>query len=164
MNEKIKTRSEIETISRELRKQKKKIVTTNGAFDILHVGHVKSLEKAKSFGNVLIVGLNSDSSVRQYKSPDRPIINQEDRAEMLAALEAVDYVVIFNEPDPRNFLKAVKPDFHVKSKLGYKGIEKDVVEKNGGKIILIDDIPGLSTTMLIDKIKKILEKEKLSSD
>lgn len=153
MKNKIKTKKEIGIICNNLRKEKKIIVTTNGAFDILHVGHVRSLKKAKSFGDVLIVGLNSDSSIRRYKSLDRPIIPQEDRAEMLASLECVDYVVIFDELDPRKFLQAVKPNFHVKSKLGFKGIERGVVESNGGKIILLEDIPGISTTDLIKKIK-----------
>ena len=133
----------------------RKIVTTNGAFDIIHAGHIQTLEKAKSYGDILIVGLNSDSSIKRYKSPLRPIIPQKERAEMLAALSVVDYVSIFEENDPREFIKAVKPNFHVKSRLGFKGIEKEVVEENGGKIVLIDDMPGLSTTDIINKIIKI---------
>jgi rfaE bifunctional protein nucleotidyltransferase chain/domain len=156
--EKIKSREEIEKISEKLKKQGKKIVTTNGSFDIMHSGHIKSLLEAKKYGNVLIVGLNSDSSIKQYKSKDRPIINQNERALMLSSLECVDHVVIFNETDPRELLKAIKPNFHVKSKSGYKGIEKDVVEQNNGKIVLIDDIPGISTTDLINKILKIYGK------
>jgi len=159
MINKIKTWSEIEEIVKRLRKENPniKIVTTNGAFDILHIGHIRSLKEAKSYGDVLIVGLNSDSSIKAYKSPNRPIINQEERAEMLSFLEIVDYVVIFHELDPRKLLDVIKPDFHVKSKAGYKGIEKDVVEKNGGKIILTDtDI--FSTSEIIERIIKNQKK------
>jgi len=156
INQKIKTKQEIEQIINQLKKQNSqiKIVTTNGAFDLLHAGHIHSLQKAKSFGDIFIVGLNSDSSVRKYKSPDRPIIPQQQRAEMLAALEMVDYIVLFDETDPRELLKIIKPDFHVKSKEGFKGIETNVVEKSGGKIILVEDIPGFSTSNIIEKIKK----------
>jgi rfaE bifunctional protein nucleotidyltransferase chain/domain len=160
IEEKIKTREEMKRICNDLKKENKKIVTTNGAFDMIHIGHVRSLRKAKSLGDVLIVGLNSDSSIKKYKSPDRPIISQDDRAEMLASLDCVDYVVIFEELDSREFLKSIKPDIHVKSKKGYTGIEKDAIESNGGKIILVDDSPGISTTSLIEKIKILLEKEK----
>ena len=134
-----------------------KIVTTNGAFDIMHSGHAKSLEMAKSYGDLLIVGLNSDSSIKKYKSIDRPIIPQSERAIMLASLESVDYVVIFDETDPIKFLEMVKPDFHVKSKSGYKGIEGPTVEKYG-KVVLIGDIEGISTTEIINKILEIEKK------
>jgi len=132
----------------------KKVVTTNGAFDIMHAGHAKSLALAKSFGDLLVVGLNSDSSIKKYKSPDRPIISQDERAIMLAALQAVDYVTIFEETDPIKFLEAVKPDIHVKSKSGYKGIEGPTVEKYG-KVILIEDVAGISTTDIINRILEI---------
>jgi len=157
LTDKIKSREELKEIVKDIRKKDKisKIVTTNGAFDILHKGHIKTLEKAKTFGNVLIVGLNSDSSIKKYKSKNRPIINQEDRAFVIAALSCVDYVTIFYEQDPIEFLKSIKPDFHIKSKSGFKGIETNVVEENKGKIILIDDIPDLSTTNIIEKILKI---------
>jgi len=152
---KIKTFSEIEEVVKKIRKENPniKIVTTNGAFDVLHTGHIKGLKEAKSYGDILIIGLNSDSSIQTYKSPDRPIIPQEERAEMLASIEIINYVVIFHEVDPREFLKMVKPNFHVKSRGGYKGIEKDVIEKNNGQIVLTDtDI--FSTTEIINKIKK----------
>ena len=156
---KLKTRLEIKETVESVRQKNPdiKIVTTNGAFDMLHIGHINSLVKARSFGDILIVGLNSDASVRRYKSPLRPIIAQQYRAEMLAALEVVDYVTIFDEDDPRELLKVIKPDFHVKSRTGFKGIEREAVESNGGQIILLEDIPGISTT---DIIKKILEIEK----
>jgi len=157
MKSKIKTQEEIREIVENIRKKnpKIKIVTTNGSFDILHAGHIKSLREAKSYGDILIIGLNSDSSIKSYKSKDRPIIPQKERAEMLAALDIADYVVIFNEPDPRELLKVIKPNFHVKSKSGFKGIERDVVEKNNGKIILIEDVPGISTTQIVAKIKSL---------
>ncbi len=154
MSKKIESEEELKNLIKKLRARNLKIVTTNGAFDILHVGHIKSLVEAKKYGDVLIVCLNSDNSIKEYKSKNRPINKQEDRAEMLAALEVVDYVKIFNEPDPRNLLDKIKPDFHIKSKSGFKGIEKEVIENNGGKIVLIDDIPGISTTRIIEKIKK----------
>ena len=158
---KIKTKDEIKDIVIKLRKKNPniKIVTTNGAFDIIHTGHIKSLEQAKSYGDIVIVGLNSDNSIKRYKSALRPIIPEKDRAKMLASLQVVDYVVIFEEDDPRELLKLIKPDFHVKSKTGFKGIEKETVESNGGKIILIDDVPGLSTTDILKKIKSIIRAE-----
>ena len=149
---KVKSREEISEIASSLRKKGNVIVTTCGAFDIMHVGHLESLQHARNLGDVLIVCLNSDSSIKQYKSDKRPIIPEKQRAEMLSALECVDYVTIFNETTPNNILEAIRPSIHVKSKTGYKGIEKDVVEKNNGKIVLLDDVPGLSTSKIIEKI------------
>jgi len=161
--DKIKSLVEIQEVISSLKKDKPliKIVTTNGAFDIVHSAHIKSLTQAKSFGDVLIVGLNSDSSIKKYKSELRPIIPQKDRAEMLANLEMVDYVVIFDEEEPSALLRAIKPNYHVKSKSGYKGLEKDAVEYNGGKIILLEDVPGISTSQIINKI---IDIEKNSSE
>tara|TARA_Y100000034_G_C6707529_1_gene312373 strand:- start:187 stop:681 length:495 start_codon:yes stop_codon:yes gene_type:complete len=156
---KIKTRDEIKEIVEDLKQQGKKIVTTNGAFDILHTGHIKSFEEARKHGDLLIVGLNSDSSVKKYKSPDRPFNDQRERAGMLAALEHVDYVTIFDETDPREILKVIKPHIHAKSKSGFKGIEKDVVEENGGEVILLEDVSGKSTTNLIKKIIEVHKNE-----
>ena len=154
--QKIKTTNEIKELAEELKKQNKIIVTTNGVFDILHLGHIKYLQEAKKLGDVLIVAINSDSSVKQIKGPERPINNEQSRAEVLAALTFVDYAIIFNETDPVNILSEIKPDIHVKGgdyKLG-EIIEKDIVEKNNGKIILIPEIKGYSTTDLINKIIK----------
>ena len=158
LGDKLKTFEEISAELKVVRSKKPdvRIVTTNGAFDILHVGHIESLALAKSYGDILIVGLNSDASVRQYKSINRPIIPEADRAKMLSALYFVDYVVMFNEIDPREFLKVVKPTYHVKSREGYKGIEGDIVREGGGKVVLVDDVPNLSTS---DIVKKILECE-----
>ncbi len=165
LGKKIKTRSEIQQLVSDFRAKNHevKIVTSNGCFDIIHAGHVHSLVKAKSFGDLLIVGLNSDESVRKYKSSTkRPIIPQQQRAEMLAALEVVDYVVIFDETDSQALLSVIKPDFHVKSKSGFiarPGFvdcnERGVVESNGGKIVAIDDIPGFSSTTIVKRIKEL---------
>tara|TARA_Y100000310_G_C20085989_1_gene536069 strand:- start:23 stop:490 length:468 start_codon:yes stop_codon:yes gene_type:complete len=155
MENKIKTWEEIEEILNGLRKSKT-IVTTNGAFDILHLGHIKSFQKAKSFGDVLIVCLNTDSSIKRYKSKNRPINPQNQRAAMLAALESIDYVVLFDEDDPKNLLELIKPHKHVKSKSGFTGIEKEVLDKQGCEIILIEDVPGLSTTNFIKKVRESL--------
>ena len=155
---KIKTIQELKGLVKELKN--KKIVTTNGVFDILHLGHIKYLQEAKKLGDVLIVAINSDNSVKQIKGPERPINSEQSRAEVLAALSFVDYVVIFNETDPIYILSEIKPDIHVKGG-DYninQIIEKDIIEKNNGKIILIPEIKGYSTTDLINKIIKNYKK------
>jgi D-beta-D-heptose 7-phosphate kinase/D-beta-D-heptose 1-phosphate adenosyltransferase len=151
--EKIKSAEEIAEIVKKLRAENPgiKIVTTNGTFDIMHAGHVKSLREAKTFGDILIVGLNSDSSVKSYKSPNRPIISQDDRSLMMASLEMVDYVLIFYELDPNRWLAMIDPDIHVKSKQSFSGVDRVV----NGKIELIDDIPGISTSEIIRRIKAL---------
>lgn len=168
-NGKVKTKEEIKGVVHAIRTlhPESRIITTNGAFDVLHAGHLTSLERAKYFENpneiphknYLIIGLNSDDSIKRYKSTLRPIIPQQYRAEMLSALHMVDYIVIFNEDDPRNFLSYVKPDIHIKSKEGYKGIERQVVEENGGRIELIEDVPNFSSTDIINRIKDIIMQE-----
>jgi D-beta-D-heptose 7-phosphate kinase/D-beta-D-heptose 1-phosphate adenosyltransferase len=151
-DEHIKTLSEITTLSTELKTRGKKIIFTNGCFDLLHAGHVRYLETAKSFGDVLILALNSDRSVTALKGKDRPINTQMDRAYILAALEAVDYVVIFDEDTPYNLIKAVKP--HVLVKGGdYEG--KDVVGQDiANELKLVQFVDGKSTTKTIEKIQK----------
>lgn len=134
-----------------------KIVATNGCFDILHIGHIRSLQKAKKLGDLLVVGLNSDDSTRKIKGNSRPINNENERAEILAALGCVDIVSIFNESTAEKFLELVKPHIYV------KGQEYDIdnlseakiVKKYGGTIIQIPMIPGASTTRIIESIKKI---------
>ncbi len=151
---KIKPLNEIISIVQKLKKQNKKIVTTNGVFDILHPGHVQYLEEAKNRGDLLVVGVNSDESVRQNKGSKRPINDEISRISVVAALESVDYLFIFNEKYPKAWLKKIKPHFHVKAD-DYqidRVIEKNVVEENGGKIILIPISKGYSTTNLIKKI------------
>jgi len=148
----IKSINEITALCKEFRSKEKKIVFTNGCFDILHAGHVKYLEAAKSYGDILILGLNSDRSVSALKGKNRPINSQIDRACILAALEVVDYVVIFDEEDPYNLIKATKPDILVKG-ADYKGktvIGEDLVNE----LILVDFIEGQSSTNMIEKIRK----------
>ncbi len=157
INKKIKTLNQLIKIVNKLKKQNKKIVTTNGVFDILHLGHVKYLEAAKKLGDVLIVGVNTDSSVRQIKGNKRPINDEKSRMGVLAGLESVDYVFLFNEKDPRIWLSKIKPDFHAKAgdyRLN-QIIEKDVVEKNNGKVAIVKIEKGYSTTGIIKKILKI---------
>lgn len=147
----IKSFDEIKAVVERYRKNGKKVVFTNGCFDILHVGHVKYLQEAKSFGDVLIVGLNSDASVRRLKGESRPINIAEDRAYILAALEAVDFVVPFEDDTPYELIKMVSPDILVKGG-DYKG--KDVVGAEfSGELRLVDFVDGKSTTSIIKKIE-----------
>lgn len=140
-----------------LRRSKKKIVFTNGVFDIIHFGHVDYLRKAKALGDVLIVGLNTDSSVKKFKSQERPVQNQNDRAAILTALEAVDYVIMFSEETPEKLIRMVKPDVLVKG-ADYKISEivgAAFVKSYGGKVKRITLARGRSTTAIIKKIKKM---------
>lgn len=147
----IKTFDEIKRIVERFRKQNKKIVFTNGCFDILHRGHVQYLDTAKSYGDILILGLNSDESVRALKGPSRPITDEDDRAFMLAALESVDYVVKFTQDTPYELIKIVKPDVLVKGG-DYEG--KEVVGSDIAKEIrLVQFVDGKSTTKTIEKIQ-----------
>jgi len=132
-----------------------KVVFTNGCFDILHLGHIDYLEKSRQKGDKLVVGLNSDSSVNELKGPERPILNEETRARILAALEFVDAVTFFNQQTPYELIREVEPDILVKGK-DYKPEEivgYDIVTKNGGKVETIDLVEGYSTTDIIEKIK-----------
>ncbi|ADG92603.1 rfaE bifunctional protein [Arcobacter nitrofigilis DSM 7299] len=146
----IKTVKEIKKVAKRLRKQNKKIIFTNGCFDILHKGHVSYLNNAKALGDILIVGLNSDDSVRRLKGENRPINNHDDRAYILSALECVDYVVIFDEDTPYELIQRVKPDVLVKG-ADYEG--KEVIGSDIAKeTVLIDFVEGKSTTSTIEKI------------
>jgi D-beta-D-heptose 7-phosphate kinase / D-beta-D-heptose 1-phosphate adenosyltransferase len=137
-----------------LRSQGKKIATINGSFDLLHAGHLHILEDARHQGDVLIVGLNSDASVKRYKSADRPLIGEVDRARMLLALRSVDYVHIFDEDVPMPFLEEVRPDVHTNgSEYGAECVEAPTVTKHGGRIHIVEKVPGLSTSAIIDKIR-----------
>ena len=134
----------------------KKIVFTNGCFDILHVGHIRYMQEAAKLGDILIVGLNSDASVKRLKGPERPVNNQDDRAEMLSSLEFVDYVVIFDEDTPYELIKKIQPDVLVKGG-DYNPdnvVGKDIVEARGGELKLLHFVEGKSTTNIINKIKK----------
>ena len=139
-----------------LRKRKKTIAFTNGCFDLLHAGHVAYLEKAKKANRVLIVGLNSDKSVRKIKGRGRPIVEQKQRAAVVAALACVDYVTIFNESTPYKTIKALEPDILIKgSDWKTKGVVgSDIVKLRGGKVELAKYIKGYSTTKLINSIRK----------
>lgn len=148
----IKTAGEIAQIAARLKSEGKKVVFTNGCFDILHVGHVKYLQEAKSYGDVLIVGLNSDSSVRALKGPSRPVNVEADRAYILAALESVDYVVMFSDETPYDLIKNVAPDILVKGG-DYEG--KTVVGAEfAGELRLVNFVDGKSTTATIERINK----------
>ncbi|HWR73207.1 MAG TPA: D-glycero-beta-D-manno-heptose 1-phosphate adenylyltransferase [Nitrospirota bacterium] len=156
MLKKIKTVQELRPLLEILRAAGKKIVFTNGCFDIIHTGHTRYLATARSFGDVLIVAANSDSSVRVIKGEKRPINPQAERAEVLAALESVDFVTIFDEPDPYRVIAELQPDVLVKG--GDWPIEKiigrDIVEARGGRVINVPYVEGSSTTGIIEKIVK----------
>jgi rfaE bifunctional protein nucleotidyltransferase chain/domain len=139
-----------------LRVSGRTIVFTNGCFDILHVGHVRYLAAARSEGDVLVVGLNSDESTRSIKQENRPIVSQDQRAEVLAGLECVDYITVFNEPDPLKLIQALKPDVLVKG-ADWKEediIGADVVKEGGGKVVRVDVVPDISTSRIIQRIVK----------
>lgn len=136
------------------RRQGKKIVTTNGCFDILHVGHLRYLQEAKQLGDILVVAINSDDSVRAIKGDKRPLVPEDERAEILAALECVDYVTVFPELDPIQFLRELRPDIHVKGG-DYRldqVVEREAVESLDGELRLIPGVPGKSTSSLIKLI------------
>ncbi|MDP1880523.1 MAG: adenylyltransferase/cytidyltransferase family protein [Parachlamydiaceae bacterium] len=138
----------------ELKQKEKKIVTLNGSFDLLHAGHLQIIYEASLQGDVLILALNSDESIKKYKSPSRPIIPLCYRMEMMAALEFVDYVTYFDETDPRSLLKKIRPHVHVNgTEYGENCIEASTVIEGGGKIHIVNLIPGLSTSSIIAKIK-----------
>ena len=140
----------------QVRASEKKIVFTNGCFDILHLGHVRYLTDARSHGNILVVGLNSDVSVKLVKGDKRPIIEQSQRAEVLAGLWCVDYVTIFDEADPLALIESLKPDVLVKGEDWPEQdiVGADVVEKNGGKVVRVPTVPDVSTSILIQRIKE----------
>ena len=142
-------------IRENLRQQNKKVVITNGCFDILHVGHVRYLQQTKSFGDILIVLMNSDLSVKKIKGEDRPINNENDRAEILSALSCVDYVVKFDETSVSNLLEKLKPDVYTKgADYTLETLpERDIVKKLNIEVKFIDFVNGKSTTNLIEKIK-----------
>ena len=155
MSDKIKTQKELKRVIAYLRKQGKKIVFTNGCFDILHYGHIKYLQDAKGLADVLVLGLNSDSSVKKIKGLARPINKQLDRARVLSALSCVDYLTIFSEDTPLRLIRLIQPDVLVKG--GDWQTEKivgaDFVKARGGKVLAIPYIKGYSTTKLINKIR-----------
>jgi len=154
LKNKIEDRKDLKKVVERLKKEGKRVVFTNGCFDLIHVGHTRYLEEAKKLGDILIVAVNSDQSVMTIKGNKRPIIPEEERAEVLSALQCVDFVVIFHEPDPLNIISLLKPDVLVKG--GDWGedaiIGREVVESIGGKVVRIPEIKGASTSSIIDKI------------
>jgi D-glycero-beta-D-manno-heptose 1-phosphate adenylyltransferase len=134
-----------------------KIVFTNGCFDLLHPGHIQTLESARALGDALIVGLNSDTSVQELKGPRRPILPELERAELLASLEAVDAVIIYNDPTPRETIAALLPDILVKGGdwAGDKIIGREEVEAAGGKVVSIPVVPTYSTTAILETIRNL---------
>ena len=153
--EKVIESGSIKNLALRLKSDRKKIVFTNGCFDIIHAGHVSYLNEAKKFGDVLIVGLNSDKSVKRLKGIERPVMGEKDRAYILANIKPVDYVVIFDEDTPYNLINLINPDILVKGG-DYEGKEvvgKDIVESAGGKTVLINFVEGKSTSGIIKKIK-----------
>lgn len=140
-----------------LRKEGKKIAFTNGCFDILHVGHVRYLREARKTADVLVLALNSDSSVRSIKGEKRPLVSEEERAEILAALEFIDFVTVFPELTPLELITYLKPDILIKGGdwPEDKVVGRDDVKKWGGRVILIPEIKGKSTTNIVEKIKNV---------
>lgn len=148
---KLKSIDELVKIVHDAKKEGKTVVTTNGCFDLLHVGHLRYLQAAKSFGDMLIVAINSDKSTRAIKGDKRPIIPESERAELLSGLECVDYVAIFEQTDPIQTLLKLKPDIHVKGG-DYtldRIIEREAVESYGGKVVIAPYTPKRSTSIII---------------
>ncbi|MEN6295329.1 MAG: D-glycero-beta-D-manno-heptose 1-phosphate adenylyltransferase [Chloroherpetonaceae bacterium] len=151
----ILSRENISKISTELKEQGKTIVFTNGCFDIIHLGHIYYLSEAKKLGDYLIIGLNTDSSVKKLKGPERPINSEQDRAIVLDALKSVDFVVLFDEETPLELIREISPNILVKGG-DYKADEivgADFMKQHNGKVIIIPYLQGKSTTKIIEKIK-----------
>jgi D-beta-D-heptose 7-phosphate kinase/D-beta-D-heptose 1-phosphate adenosyltransferase len=155
VSDKLKSIDEIGAIAAAARKDGKRVVFTNGCFDLLHRGHVHILRQAKAAGDLLIVGVNTDRSVQSIKGPGRPIRSESDRSELIAAMEMVDYVVLFDEPDPTNLIAAIKPN--VLAKGGDWGtnqiVGRELVEGAGGQVTVIPYLKGFSTTEIIERIR-----------
>lgn len=157
LEKKIVTSKRLERLTSRLKSQHKKIVFTNGCFDLIHYGHIKYLQDARQKGDILFVGLNSDSSVRRIKGPKRPIIKEKMRLRMVAALESVDYVVLFKEDTPLKIIKLIKPDVLVKGADWNRNdiVGGDIVLSYGGSVSTIKFIEGHSTSNLIKQIAKL---------
>ena len=154
MDEKIIKRAALKEKVQALKKAGRSIVFTNGCFDFLHVGHVRYLKAAKAQGDVLVVGLNSDGSVRQIKGPRRPVVPEHERAEILASLACVDFVTLFEEPDPAMLIRFLMPDVLVKGADWATDaiVGRDIVESAGGRVVRIPLTEGVSTSGMIEKI------------
>jgi D-beta-D-heptose 7-phosphate kinase/D-beta-D-heptose 1-phosphate adenosyltransferase len=160
MKEKVKGREDLHKILKNLKAKGKRIVFTNGCFDLLHIGHIRYLEEAKALGDVLVVGINSDPSVRSLKGPHRPILPVEERAEILSALGCVDYVILFDETNPLELISLLMPHILVKGGdwTQETTIGNEVVERSGGKVVILPLIKGASTSGVIEMILKRYEK------
>ncbi|MEW6375172.1 MAG: D-glycero-beta-D-manno-heptose 1-phosphate adenylyltransferase [Thermodesulfobacteriota bacterium] len=160
MKGKIKDIETLRRIIEELKAKGRKIVFTNGCFDLLHIGHIRYLEKAKALGDILVVGVNSDQSVRNLKGPNRPILPEEERAEIISGFGCVDYITIFDESTPLELISSLQPHILVKGGDWTKEttVGKEVVEKSGGEVVILPFIEGSSTSNLIETILKRYEK------
>ena len=161
MKNKIKKREELLRIIKDLKAKGKRIVFTNGCFDLLHVGHIRYLEEAKTLGDILIVGVNSDASVHKLKGPKRPVLPIEERTEILSGLGCVDYITVFDELDPLALITFLQPNVLVKGGDWTKEqtIGKEVVERSGGEVVIIPFVKGASTSNLIETILKRFQKK-----
>jgi rfaE bifunctional protein nucleotidyltransferase chain/domain len=155
VSEKVKSLDELETLTAAARTNGKIVVFTNGCFDLLHRGHIYLLREAKALGDLLVVAINSDQSVKANKGPTRPILAETDRLELIASMEMVDYVVLFDEPDPYNIISILRP--HILVKGGDWSAEEviggDLVQGNGGKVVVVPYLKGFSTTEIIAKLR-----------
>jgi D-beta-D-heptose 7-phosphate kinase/D-beta-D-heptose 1-phosphate adenosyltransferase len=160
LKEKIKTKEDLHRIVEGLKKKGKRIVFTNGCFDLLHLGHIRYLEGAKALGDILVVGVNSDHSVQKLKGPKRPILPEEDRAEILSGLGSVDYITIFDEEDPLELISILQPNILVKGGDWTKEttVGREVVERSGGGVVILPFVEKASTSIIIDTILKRYEK------
>src|SRR4030042_1510201 len=161
MKQKIKTRDDLKRIIQDLKAKVKRIIFTNGCFDLLHIGHIRYLEEAKSLGDILVVGVNSDGSVRGLKGPNRPILPEEERAEILSGLGCVDYVTIFDEPTPLNLISLLLPHILIKGGDWTKEatVGWETVQRTGGEVVILPFVEGSSTSQLIETIVKRYEKK-----
>ena len=155
VSEKVKSLDELETLTAAARTNGKIVVFTNGCFDLLHRGHIYLLREAKALGDLLVVAINSDQSVKANKGPTRPILAETDRLELIASMEMVDYVLLFDEPDPYNIISILRP--HILVKGGDWSAEEviggDLVQGNGGKVVVVPYLKGFSTTEIIAKLR-----------
>jgi len=153
--EKVVSRPEIAAIAAQARRDGRRIAFTNGCFDLLHVGHIRYLAAARDAADLLIVGVNDDASVRRLKGPTRPLVPDAARAEVLAALAAVDYVTLFSEDTPYELIRAVQPDLLVKGSdwAPDQVVGRDVVEARGGRVLLIPVVADFSTTTLVERLR-----------
>jgi rfaE bifunctional protein nucleotidyltransferase chain/domain len=152
---KLKTLDELIAVAAQARSSGKIVVFTNGCFDLLHRGHVHILREAKAAGDLLIVAINSDRSVKAIKGPARPICSEMDRLELIAAMEMVDYVVLFDDPDPSKLIAAIEPNVLVKGGDwgAHEVVGADIVERNGGRVVRVPYLTGYSTSEIIERIR-----------